>query len=299
MTADAHGKFSGKRLVILGCGYVGTAMARKARASGLRVIALTRNEAKAAALRAEGVETVVADLAGDAWHTRIPGEADLVLNCVSSGGGGIEAVRRSYIGGMESLLAWARTRGAPGTIVYTGSTSVYPQGGGVRVDETAPTAGAGERAQSLLEAEARLRSGVGAGGRWFILRLAGIYGPGRHRLLDQVRAGQVAGRGEHQLNLIHRDDIVAAIWAAFAAAPAVAGGIFNVADDSAATRAEIAMWLAGRLGVAVPRFTGEPMPGRTVVTPDRIIANGRIKAQLGWRPAFPGFREGYENILSR
>jgi nucleoside-diphosphate-sugar epimerase len=72
-----------------------------------------------------------------------------------------------------------------------------------------------------------------------------------------------------------------------------------VADDGAALKAEIVEWLARRIGVALPRFTGEPAMGRRAVTPDRVIANARAKAVLGWRPRFATFREGYENLLSR
>lgn len=296
-----HDFFRGKRLVIFGCGYVGGAVARAAVARGLRVTALTRNAAKAAVLAADGIEAVVADLASDAWHAQIAGGADFVLNCVSSGGDGLDGYRRSYVGGMVSVLAWARARGAAGTMIYTGSTSVYPQDGGARVDETAPTVGAGERAQLLLDAENLLRTGDrdGACARWFVLRLAGIYGPGRHHLLDQVRAGAVAGRGDFHLNVIHRDDIVAAVWSAFAAPAGVDSGVFNLADDGAATKAEITAWLAARLGRAAPVFTGEPAAGRRAVTPDRVILNARAKAVLGWRPRFPSYREGYENLLSR
>src|SRR5450759_1353813 len=114
MSADAHGNFAGKHLVIFGCGYAGAEVARQAVARGLRVTALTRNEAKAIALRAGGVETIVADLAAAAWHTRIAGGAVFLLNCVSSGGGGLDGYRHSYVDGMASVLAWARSRGAAG-----------------------------------------------------------------------------------------------------------------------------------------------------------------------------------------
>ena len=199
MNADADGIFSGKRLVIFGCGYVGAEVARQAVARGVRVTALTRNEAKAEALRADGVEVVVADLASDAWHGRIVGGADFVLNCVSSGGGGVEGYVRSYLEGTESILTWAHATGAAGTLIYTSSTSVYPQGGGAVVDETAATDRLAERPKVLLETE-DLIAGTGrtsprrAAGRWFILRLAGIYGPSRANLLEQVRIGEVAGR---------------------------------------------------------------------------------------------------------
>jgi nucleoside-diphosphate-sugar epimerase len=300
MIGPAHGNLSVKRLVIFGCGYVGGELARQAVARGVRVTALTRNEEKAAVLRAAGVEVVVAELASAGWHARLAGGAEWAVNCVSSGGGGLEGYRRSYVEGATAIAAWARARGQVGTMLYTGSTSVYPQGGGVRVDESSTTDGGGERAQILLEAERVVREAQGsAWARAFVLRLAGIYGPGRHHLLEQVRAGEVAGRGDFHLNLIFRDDICAAIWAALTAPATVEGGTFNIADDGAAPKAEIVAWLAARLGKPTPPFTGEPAAGRREVTPDRVIVNARAKAVLGWAPQFPTFREGYENLLSR
>ena len=74
-------------------------------------------------------------------------------------------------------------------------------------------------------------------------------------MLEQVREGSVAGRGDHRLNLIHREDVCAAIWRVFAAAPAVRDEIFNLADDSAATKAEVAAWLAGRPQSVTRRLT--------------------------------------------
>jgi nucleoside-diphosphate-sugar epimerase len=298
MGPNAHGNFHGRRLVVFGCGYVGSEVARQALARGMNVTALTRNEAKAIALRSAGMDVVVADVVGSAWHDRIPGGADFVLNCVSSGGGGLEGYRHSYLQGMESVLAWARQRGQVGTLIYTSSTSVYGQGGGAEVDETA-NVGGNERAEVLVAAERRLQENGGACDRWFILRLAGIYGPGRHHLLEQVRLGTIAGRGEHRLNLTHRDDIVAAAWACFGAPSGVANEIFNVADDAPTRKDEITRWLAGCLGLAAPAFSGEPAVGRRAVTPDRVIRNGKLKATLGWQPHFATFRHGYENLLSR
>lgn len=290
-----------KRLVILGCGYIGAAVARRARAAGLQVDALTRNPARTAELAELGVNPVVADLAADAWHERIAPAADLVLNCVSAGGGGLDGYRRSYLDGMHSLAVWAR-RGPVGTVVYTSSTSVYPQTGGVVVDETAQTECADETGRILLEAEAVLRGAAGACGRWFILRLAGIYGPGRHRLLDHVRAGatEMAGDGSPHLNLAHRDDIGMAIMAALAAPPALRDEIFNVVDEAPTAKAEVVRWLAAQTGQPAPRFSGGPAGARRGFStpPDRLISNAKLKAALGWRPQFPSFREGYAAILS-
>lgn len=301
MVEFAYGKLREKKLIIFGSGYVGGEVARAGIAAGAQVTALTRNAETAERLRSSGAHVVVAALATDGWHSAIAGGADYVVNTVSSGGAGLEGYRHSYLGGMASIAAWAKRHGPVGTFVYTSSTSVYPQDGGMEVEETASHAGVGERGEVLLAAENALRDLREAGGcaRCFVLRLAGIYGPDRHHLLEQVRSGTVAGVGRHRLNLIHRDDVVSAIGAALWAPAEIRDETLNVADDRPARKEEVAAWLAERLGVAVPTFTGLPVGGRRSVTPDRVIVNRKIKRVLGWRPQFPSFREGYENILSR
>lgn len=306
MAALAPAFFKGKHFVVFGAGYVGGAVAGEAARLGARVTALTRNPAKVSALAAVGCDVVIDELASDAWHGKILDRADFVLNCVSAGGGGIEGYRRSYVEGMQSILAWARKRGGAGTVVYTSSTSVYPQSGGVRVDEASPVGDAVGTSGILVEAENLLRDttlAVDEAGRvcarWFILRLAGIYGPGRHHLLDQLRAGEteIAGRGEQRLNLVHRDDIVAAVLAAFSAPAETANEIFNVADDGAAPKSEVVGWLAQQLGRAAPVFNGETVSVRRAQVPDRVIANDKTKAVLGWSPRYPDFRAGYRALL--
>jgi len=290
-----------KRLVILGCGYVGVAVARAGQAAGLRVEALTRNAGRAEELRRLGVSVVLGDLAADTWHGTLAAGAEYVLDCVGAGGGGLAGYEHSYVAGMRSLLAWAQAAPA-GMVVFTSSTSVYPQGGGTMVDETAPTAGAGPTGRILLEAEALLQEARAARRCGIILRLAGIYGPGRHHLLDQVRAGapEIAGEGTHRLNLVHRDDVCAAVMALIAAPGLPPDAIFNVADEAPAPKAEVIRWLAEQTGRPAPRFVGGSASRRHgfAAPPDRIISNARLKRQLGWRPRYPSFREGYAAILS-
>lgn len=292
---------TGKRLVIFGCGYVGSAVAQAALAVGARVEALTRNPGKADALRAAGVAHVaVADLATTEWHRELVPGADFVVNTVSSGGA--ENYRRSYVDGMQSILAWAAAGAEPvGTLVYTSSTAVYPQGGGVVVDESAAAPGSTPNGAIIRESEQLLESAPAAARRRaFILRLAGIYGPGRHHLLDQLRAGTptLNGSGDHRLNLAHRDDIVTAILACLKAPADVAGGIFNVADDAPARRAEVVQWLAARLGRPMPAFDGSTTARRGgAPMPDRVISNGRLQRTFGWRPQYADYRAGFAGLL--
>jgi len=133
-----------------------------------------------------------------------------------------------------------------------------------------------------------------------ILRVAGIYGPGRHHLLDQLREGApvLNGAGEHRLNLAHRDDIVAAMLACLVAPPAVANEIFNVADPAPARRQEVVAWLAAQLGRPAPAFDGtagsrrggQPMP-------DRVIDSEKIQRTLGWSPRYSDYRAGFGAVL--
>lgn len=291
---------TGRRLVVFGAGYIGGALASRAVAEGWSVTALTRNVDTAAALRARGCAVVVARINEvDWWDTpELAGEFQRVAVTVAAGGGGVEGYRRSYVEGLASVAGWAKralkSDKLPGHLIYTSSTSVYPQGGGVRVTEQHPVGGEAETTQALIEAERLAADWPGAS---TILRLAGIYGPERTHLVEQVRRGEASGQPQSHLNLIHRDDIVdacAAVW--------TRGGrgaeIFNLADDGAATKGEVVSWLASRLGLPAPVYTGVPAGGRRAVTPDRIIDAARARALLGWRPRHPTFREGYAEVLA-
>lgn len=294
---------SGKRLVIFGCGYIGSAVAEAALAAGAQVEALTRNPEKAATLRALGLACVtVADLASADWHAQVETSPDFVVNTVSSGGP--ESYRRSYVGGMQSILAWTSAVATPvGTIVYTSSTAVYPQGGGRTVDETADASGATPNGAIIRESESLLENvPASVCARWFILRLAGIYGPGRHHLLDQLRDGAttMSGSGGHRLNLAHRDDIVAAILACLQAPSSVGREILNVADNAPGLRSEVVQWLAGQLGRPAPAFGGTTTARRGgAPMPDRVISNGKIQRMLGWHPRYPDYRAGFGEILGQ
>ncbi len=293
-------------LVVFGCGYVGSAVARAALARGWKVAALTRNAERVAALREAGVDAVQGELASNDWHARMPRDARFALDSVSSAGGGVPGYWQSYVEGTKSILRWAAD-GAPATLVYTSSTSVYGAADGSIVDESSAVGGS-ETSVPLLEAEKLIRD-AREFLRRFVLRLAGIYGPGRHHLLDQLAAGAglLPGTGGHRLNLAHRDDIVSAIFACFDAPANLAGGTFNVCGDVVPSKQELASWLARRLGRPAALFARDegirgPAPGlargRSGPVPDRHVSNARIRAELGWRPQHADFRQGYEQIFA-
>lgn len=288
-------------VMIFGCGYVGTALAEQLIELGVRVGALTRNADRAAALRALGVtEVIEADLDGAAWADRLAGNYAAVVNCVSSAGGGLDGYRKSYVAGQQRILAWAESQRI-GSYVYTSSSSVYAQDDGAWVDEDADTSGAPATGQVLLESERLVESNADLYESWYVLRLAGIYGPGRHFLLNQLKDGNgiIPGRGDYHMNMIHRDDITSAILSALSGqAPA---GIYNICDDQPATKEVVLRFLAGQLGLPVPEFDPDNVPPRLQRRggrmPDRRISNRKAQAQLDWQPDNPTYREGYAALI--
>ncbi len=298
MSMKGQNIFAGRQILVLGAGYVGAAVVARCLREGAQVTALTRNPQTCSELATLGAHCVQADLAGEVWHALVEA-ADYVLVCVGSGGGGVESYRRSYVGGLASVRRWLAGHRVD-TLVYTSSTSVYPQGGGALVTEDSPVASGSEDSAGILaEAERSILAPTEGLRRAFVLRLAGIYGPGRHGFLDRMRegGGPLPGEASGHLNLIHRDDIVSAVLACWAAPAEVGTRVFNLADEGRATRGEIAAWLAARIGAPDTGFSGQAAAGRRRLTPDRIVSAEAIRDVLGWRPAFPSFREGYEALL--
>lgn len=290
-------------LFIFGCGYIGAALLARQREAGWRVGALTRNAEKAAQLREAGADPViVADLAEGGWREELPHGITHVVNAVSSAGGGMDGYRHSYLGGNRRLAAWLERYEGVQRVVYTSSTAVYADADGALIDENAPKADS-ERARILLEAEALVHEAMAPHVPLAVtLRLAGLYGPGRHLFLDRLRAGDTVlpGRGEVHLNLLHRDDAASALAATLTAPQDNGARVWHVADNEPSQRQAIANWLADELGLAPPRFDPNAVSprGRAAGMADRRLDNRAFRTAMGWEPTYPSFREGYRAILA-
>ncbi len=292
--------FEGKHLLICGMGYLGSRVAEQALQNGMRVTALTRSEEKAEVFRQRGYEMIVADLVQQQWYSKVEGPVDYILNCVSAGGGGIPGYIRAYIEGMHALLHYC-AYDFSGRLIYTSSTGVYPFTDGEVVTEDTEFEPQSETSKILHAAEGLLRT-AGPDG-WAILRLAGIYGPNRHYLLNQIMSGEpeMAGAGNAYLNLIRVEDICSAIWGIWSADSSALNTTYNVADNQPALKSEVVEWLALQTGQPVPTFNPEKSIRRRHLPngklPNRIISNAKLKASIGWEPEYPTYREGFLNLL--
>lgn len=275
------------RVLIVGCGFVGEATADLFAAAGWTVLGWTASPESAARLSPAKPYPVTAHDITDAARVqmaadRLPGgnRLDALIDCVSSGrGGGPEQYRRIYLDGARNLLASFR----PTRFVYTGSTSVYAQIDGSRVDESSPAEPDRETGRILLETERAVLSAEGG----TVARLAGIYGPGRSVLLSRFLAGKavIEGDGSRWLNQIHRDDVAAALFRL--AQPESPSGVFNVADDSPSTQLELYRGLAERFELPLPPSGPEDRNRKRGWTSKRV-SNQRLRG-TGWQPHYASF----------
>jgi nucleoside-diphosphate-sugar epimerase len=286
-----------RRVLIIGCGYVGLELGRQLVAADHKVFGLRRSAANVGELQAAGITPVVGDLTHPTTLDTLPGGFDWVVNTVSSSRGGLAEYRQVYREGTRNLIDWMR-RHPPAAFAYTSSTSVYGQTDGSWVDETSPTRPGTETGSVLVEVEQQLLEAARAGqvpAR--LLRVAGIYGPGRGHLFRQFVHGEarLRGDGSRWLNMIHRDDVASALLAVLGSG--LAGEIYNAADDEPVTERDFLRWLAENLGRPLPGPGAEAeRAARKRGLTNKRVSNRKLRA-LGWTPHFPTFRDGYAQAV--
>jgi nucleoside-diphosphate-sugar epimerase len=275
------------RVLIVGCGYIGQAVGEQLVQLGHQVWGMRRTPDSHRLLQQLGIRPIAADITRPETLAPLTASYDWVVHCVSSSHGGAEDYRRVYLDGSKNLLNWL-TQAPPKKVVYTSSTSVYGQSDGEWVDESSLTEPGTETGRILLQTE-RLLLGAGA----VVLRVAGIYGPGRGYRVKQFLAGQarIEGKGERFLNMIHREDVAGAVVAALERG--AAGQVYNAVDDEPVSQRVFFQWLSDRSGRPLPQSVGEMETGnRKRGVTNKQVSNRRLRSELGYAPKYPTFREG-------
>ena len=280
---------SAPSVVIAGCGDVGSRLATQLLAKGWEVHGLRRDVSRLP----EGVIGIVGDLFKDDCPDTWPvGGVDYLVYCAAATDHDEAGYRAAYVQGLQHVLEWLNDYGQePKHLLFVSSSSVYGQQNGEWVDESSATQAGGYSGQVMLEAEqVALDSGIPAS----VVRLTGIYGPGRERLSTQVREGyRVTIDPPLYGNRIHVDD--AAGLLAFLLLHVEQGGALDKCyigvDDAPAPLAEVVDWLREYLGVT--EWAADASVRRAG---SKRCSNARAKA-LGWVPKYPSYREGYAAIL--
>jgi nucleoside-diphosphate-sugar epimerase len=267
------------RVAILGAGTIGLTLARLLVARGDHVVAVRRTPHPS--------EPQLTWFAADLQHldpTALLGPFEAVVLCVAPSGG--DSYASTYPPAARAALALARHHQIP-HLVYTSSTGVYGGRDGELVTEASPRHGG---PPELLEAEDRLLTSQHSG--LTVLRVAGLYGPGRDprgRYRDPTR---LPNGGEHWVNLVHHHDVASAILHVlpWTGAPRV----LNLSDGAPTLARDICRHLAEIEG-------RDPASLSFPATAPSARSNQRVDTtalrSTGWSPRYPSFREGFAHGL--
>jgi len=278
------------RILIAGCGAVGTLLGSLLGADGHVVWGLRRS----AGVLPPSLQPLRADLADPETLGSLPEGIDYVFYTAAAGRFDEAAYQAAYVDGVSNLIGALQAQGQrPVRLFFTSSTGVYGQTQGEWVDEESPTEPPGFSGRCLLRGERLLHDGPFPA---TVVRLAGLYGPEPGRLVEIVREGRaICPSGPPRYtNRIHRDDAAAALrhLMALPAPPALCIGV----DHEPAELATVYRWLAARLGRPEPP-TGGPEEGRRAQAGNKRCRNQRLLA-TGFTFRYPTFREGYGAMLA-
>lgn len=278
-----------KHLVIAGCGDLGIALGRRMLEQGWQVSGLRRDPSSLP----DDFGRIAADLVSAQKPEGWPAKVDYLVYCPAAGRRDAELYRALYIQGLQHVLGWLRdSRQKPRHLLQVSSTAVYGQSAGEWVTENSAALADTPTAPLLVEAEdVALRSGMPAS----VVRLAGIYGPGRTRLIEQVRNGlHVPQAPEQYTNRIHRDDAAGLLEHLLLQADQgeLLAPCYLGVDDEPAPLYEVAQWLAEQVGV---KLLAE---GATANRVGSKRCSNELARESGWAPQYPSYREGYAGMLA-
>ena len=277
-------------ILLAGCGDLGTEAGLRFAALGHRVVGWRRSPAKLPA----AIEGVAADLTSPDLPP-VPADTSVVVIAVAAAAPAEEAYRAAYVRGVENVLdALERDGVTPERVIFVSSTAVYGDAAGGWVDESTKPNPGGFSGRVLVEAEDILQARLaGTSTAGISLRLGGIYGPGRNRLIDQVRTGAaVIPEDVRYTNRIHRDDAAAAIvhLATMGSEP---GPTYVGVDNEPVDLGSVLRFLAAELGLPEPQV-GDAGPARGG---NKRCGNDLLRS-TGFAFTFPTFREGYRDVIA-
>jgi len=273
--------------LLIGCGYLGAVMVQKL--AHATVTAVTRSELRHAVLAAAGVRCLSCDLSDpDGVRALAPQLADFegAVFLIAPPSAWRDEDPRPALDRVMGLL-----RGLPvSRAVLASSTAVYGDAQGARVDAASPVQEADARAAKLLTIE---EAWMSAGLDSYVVRLAGLYGPGRIIGRDTVTRGEtLPGSDQDWLNLVHIEDAARAMLATVTAASPLRYAL--ISDGVPLSRGAYYRALAERLARPAPRFGGAG--GRRAGS--RQCDSAASWAALGLRPQWPDCRVALDALLT-
>jgi nucleoside-diphosphate-sugar epimerase len=289
-----------REVFIVGCGYTGFRVAQREQKRGAHVRALVRSPGNTERLRATGIEPVPGDLDDPASLLALPVDEGIIYYFVPPPAYGVDDPR------LRALLDAIGRHGRPHRLVLLSTTGVYGDCGGMWVDEERPPNPQTDRARRRLAAEQELQAWAHACGVPFaILRVAGIYGPGRLPIERLQRGSPVLREAESPWsNRVHVDDLVTACLAA--ADQDDSGRIYNISDGHPTTMTNYFNSVADACGLPRPpqvsmaeAQTALSAEMLSYLSESRRLDNSRMRNELGVVLRYPTLAEGLPACTKR
>ena len=281
-----------RTLLIFGGGWLGRAVGAEALRRGGTAAATSRDAATREALEAEGLTAVD------------PGDAAALAEAVGRASALLITAPPTAEGcpGLEALTPALKTA-RPGWIGYVSSTAVYgDRNGGWAFEDDALNAATLQGARRVRAEQDWLALGREEGLTVQVFRLPALYGPGRSGL-DRLRTGEarMVRKPGQVFNRIHVEDVVSGLFASMDRPHP--GRAYNLVDDEPAPAHVVTAWTARRLGLSLPPEVDWTDPSvseamRRFYLDSKRLSNARAKAELGWRPRYPSYREGIEALIA-
>ena len=292
-----------KDVLIVGCGDIGVRVARRLQQNGGYVSGLARSESSASRLRELGITPLMGNLDDAASLNVLPSADKLVLYFAPPPGGG------PFDSRMRNFCQTVDPEKLPARLVYISTSGVYGDCGGEWVTEETPIKPQTSRAQRRADAEATLQEWAGKHGvPLVILRVTGIYGPGRLPLARIQQGHPILREAESPpTNRIHADDLAAVcVRAAEKAVDGHIFHIFNVSDGRPGTMTQYFNAVSDLLGL--PRLPQIDMQEAQQVmnpmmlsylTETRRMDNRKMMEQLGVILQYPELTSGLKNVIEQ
>jgi nucleoside-diphosphate-sugar epimerase len=283
-----------RRLFLFGYGFSGQALARRLRPKGWEIVATFRDPEAAARIAADGAQPV--DLSDRAALVRALAATQALLVTSPPGPDGCPGLN-ALVGPLAEAAAFPDWTG------YLSTTGVYGDRGGGWVTEHSRLAAQSVEGARRVGAERDwFEVGRGMGLTVTAFRLPGIYGPGRSAFdrLREGRARRIVAEGQ-VFSRIHVADLAAGLEASITRPRASAA--YNLCDDEPAANSDLIAYAAELLGIEPPpevklEDANLSTAAMRFYAESKRVSNALAKAELGWRPMYPTYREGLAAILA-
>jgi len=277
------------KILIIGCGAIGTQLAHVLSAKGHQVTGLKRNPPKTDTGK---IDYFTADITSTVDLKDLPTDFDVLYFIVSPDGRNEESYRDIYESGLNNLLNKFSLAASNPHWIFVSSASVYGQSQGEWVDEDSIAQPVNATSQLIMQAEQKLMD-LDAGN--LVVRFSGIYGPGRESLLRMaMQAPAIQQHPPYFTNRIHEQDCIGVL--AFLLERRLAGvaleQCYLASDDDPAPLWEVMSWLAEHMNCQPP--TVKSVDNHCVM--NKRCNNQRLKA-LGYKFLYPDFKDGYLELI--